>query len=121
MNTRGRPFRVLLTPGQRHESTVGPDLLCVARGKAFIADTGYDSNEFIRAVRARGMKAVIHPNPSRTWHLLKLDRRLYRKRFRVECFFHSLKRFRAIATRYDKTARHFLSFVHVACAFLCLN
>jgi transposase len=39
----------------------------------------------------------------------------------VEVFFHSLKRFRAIATRYDKTARNYLALVHVACARLWLE
>ena len=43
------------------------------------------------------------------------------RRFRVEVFFHSLKRFRAIATRYDKTARHYLALVHLACARLWLE
>jgi transposase len=42
------------------------------------------------------------------------------KRYRVECFFHSLKRFRAIATRFEKTARNFLALTHVVCAWLWL-
>ena len=36
-------------------------------------------------------------------------------------FFHHLKRFRAIATRYDKTARNYLSLIHLACATLWLE
>jgi len=36
----------------------------------------------------------------------------------VECFFHWLKRFRAIATRFEKTAQNFLALTHVACAAL---
>ncbi|HLK36257.1 MAG TPA: IS5/IS1182 family transposase, partial [Polyangiaceae bacterium] len=39
----------------------------------------------------------------------------------VEVFFHSLKRFRAIASRYEKTARNFLALVHLACARLWLE
>ena len=31
------------------------------------------------------------------------------------CFFHGLKRFRAVATRYEKTAQNYLALVHVAC------
>jgi transposase len=95
------------------------DLLDHARGKALIGDTGYDSNEFIVAVRQKGMKPVIHSKPER--HLKhRLVRKLYRQRYLVEMFFHSLKRFRAIATRYDKTARNFLALVQVACAWLWL-
>ena len=32
----------------------------------------------------------------------------------VERFINKIKRFRRVATRYDKTARNFLSFIHVA-------
>jgi len=32
------------------------DLLAHARGRALIGDTGYDSNAFLAAVRAKGMK-----------------------------------------------------------------
>jgi transposase len=96
------------------------ELLCHARGKALIGDTGYDSNEFIHAVRDRGMKPVIHSKPERTVKH-RLVRKLYRKRYLVEIFFHNLKRFRAIATRYEKTARNYLALVQIACARLWLD
>ena len=32
-----------------------------------------------------------------------------------------LKQYRAIATRYDKTARNFLAAIHLAAAIICLN
>jgi transposase len=46
---------------------------------------------------------------------------LYAKRYLVECFFHNLKRFRAIATRFEKTARNFLALTQIACAWLWLE
>jgi transposase len=98
---------------------VATELLDHARGKALIGDTGYDSNEFRQALRTREIKAVIHSKPERK-RALPLDRALYGKRYLVEVFFHSLKRFRAIATRYEKTARNYLALVHVACAWLWL-
>jgi transposase len=52
---------------------------------------------------------------------LPKDRKLYRLRYLVELFFHSLKRFRAIATRFEKTARNYLALIHVACANLWLG
>jgi transposase len=48
------------------------------------------------------------------------SRALFEKRFLVECFFHGLKRFRAIATRFQKTARNFLALTQVVCAWLWL-
>lgn len=92
-----------------------------ASGKALVADAGYDADRIIDAVRARGMKPVIAMNPTRKYNRRRKDRRLYRLRGNVECFFHDIKRFRAVASRYEKTARNFLAVVHVACLFLWLN
>ena len=93
------------------------EMLPHAQGAAFIADTAYDADRIVAAVRKRGMKPVIHCNPSRKT-VRRLNRKLYRLRYRIECCFHDLKRFRAIATRYDKTARNYLAFVQIACAWL---
>lgn len=96
------------------------ELLEHARGKAFIGDTGYDSNDFRKEIRKNRMKPVIHPKPERI-KKPRLDRALYGRRYLVECFFHNLKRFRAIATRYEKTARNYLALVQLACARLWLD
>jgi transposase len=96
------------------------ELLAHARGKALIADSGYDSNRFRQAVRDRGMKPVIGSKPERPRKLPK-NRELYGKRYLVEIFFHQLKRFRAVATRYEKTARNYLALVHLACARVWLE
>ena len=49
------------------------------------------------------------------------DRELYKARHLIENFFCKLKQFRAIATRYDKTARNFLAAIHLAAAIIWLN
>jgi transposase len=97
-----------------------PELLAHARGKALIGDTGYDSNEFLAAVRAKGMRPVIHSKPERK-KKHRLVRKLYEQRYLVEVFFHNLKRFRAVATRYEKSARNYLALVQLACVWLWLN
>jgi transposase len=96
------------------------ELLDFARGRALIGDTGYDSNDFRAEIRARGMKPVIHSKPERK-RALPLDRELYRRRYLVEVFFHNLKRFRALATRFDKTRRSYLAMVHIGCISLWIN
>lgn len=96
------------------------ELLANARGKALIADTGYDSDRFRQAIRDRKMRVVIGSKPQRPRKLPK-SRALYEKRYRVEIFFHSLKRFRAIATRFEKTARNYLALTQLACAWLWLD
>ena len=52
---------------------------------------------------------------------MPLDRELHRLRSRVERMNNKLKQFRAVATRYDKTAESFLAFVHLAAAHLWLR
>ena len=115
------PLHVALTQGQRHEMTVADELLAHAQGRAFIGDTGYDSDALARKIRRRGIKVVICCNPTRKRGRRRLDRKLYRLRYLVEVFFHHLKRFRAIATRYETTARTYLALVHLACAYRWLN
>lgn len=97
------------------------ELLEHAQGRAFIADTGYDSDDLAQKIRGRGMKVVICCNPSRKNNRRRLDRKLYHRRYRVECLFHDLKRFRAVASRYDKTARNYLAMVELACAWMWIN
>ena len=96
------------------------ELLDHAHGAAFIADTGYDSNELRAEIKMRGLKPVIHSKPERA-RALPLDRKLYKIRCLVEVCFHELKRFRAIGTRYDKTRTCFLALLHVACICLWLS
>jgi transposase len=108
---------VTLTPGHRHEMTKADELLEHAQGRALIGDTGYDSDDFARKIRRRGMKVVICCNPTRKKKRRRLDKKLYRRRYKVECSFHGLKRFRAVASRYDKTATNYLAMVEIACAW----
>lgn len=102
-----------------HEAIKAEELIDHAVGEAFLADTGYDSHRIRAAVAARGMQSVIHPRPERK-QPPELDRALYRHRYLVEVFFHHVKRFRGVATRYEKTATNYLALVHVACACLWL-
>jgi len=110
----------VITQGQRHEAVAAPELIEHARGNAFLGDTGYDSVTIRDAVKRRKMKSVIHSHPQRK-KPYRLNKKLYRSRYKVECFFHSLKRFRAVATRYEKTARNYLAVVSLACLTLWLS
>lgn len=120
VDTKGRPIHVTITQGQRHEMIAALELLDHAKGKALIGDTGYDSSAFRQAVRDKGMKPVIHSRPERK-KKHRLARALYRQRYLVECFFHTLKRFRAVATRYEKTSRNYLALLQLVCARIWLE
>lgn len=69
---------------------------------------------------AAGKSSVIPPKANRKI-ARDYDRHLYTARHLIENFFARLKQFRAIATRYDKTARNFLGVVHLAATAIWLN
>jgi transposase len=121
VDTSGKPIHLQITPGQQHESTVAESIIKEhARGKSFVADTGYDSNAIRRAVQRKRMKAVICPHPGRTKRP-RFDKRIYRIRYLVEVFFHHVKRFRALATRFEKTARNYLALLQLAATMVWLR
>ena len=65
-------------------------------------------------------KIVIPPKSNRKVKRL-YDKELYKARHLMENFYCKLKQYRAIATRYDKTARNFLGGIHLAAAVIWLN
>lgn len=86
-----------------------------------IADKGYDADaRVIEPLKNAGKAAVIPPRCNRR-HPRSYDRHLYKARHLIENFFCKLKQFRAIATRYDKTARNFLAAVQLASITFWLN
>ncbi len=86
-----------------------------------IADKGYDADARVLApLREAGKVAVIPPKRNRT-EQREYDRDLYAARHLIENFFWKLKQYRAIATRYDKTARNFLAAVYLAATVIWLN
>ena len=100
--------------------TQADELLLHSVGEAVVGDCGYDADWFRALIRFFGMKAVIGSKPERLRKLPK-DRELYKLRYLVERFFHSLKRYRRLATRYEKSARNYLALVHLACVRMWLN
>jgi transposase len=100
--------------------TQADELLMHAVGEACIADSGYDADWLRDLLKLLGMKAVIASKPERPRAFPK-DRQLYALRYLVERFFHGLKRFRRLATRYEKTARNYLALIHLACTRMWLN
>ena len=117
----GNPLRFLLTPGQVHDLVGADALLPQMAADVLIADKAFDADDrVIRLLASAGKSAVIPPRQNRTAPR-PFDQELYKTRHLIENFFCKLKQFRAIATRYDKTARNFLAAVHLAAATIWLN
>lgn len=85
-----------------------------------LADQGFDADDrVLNPLQQAGKIAVIPPKANRTVQR-EYDKDLYQARHLIENFFAKLKLFRAIATRYDKTARNFLAAIHLAAAVIWL-
>jgi transposase len=109
----GQPVRLVLSQGQEHDITKAPELLQDLRNAYVVADRAYDSNALRLQLRSQQCKPVIESQKGR-----KIKRRpnkaLYKTRHRVENFFQRVKRYRRVATRYEKLAKNYLSMVAFA-------
>lgn len=115
---RGKPVRVRLTAGQRHESTIAHDLLDDALHRLWPDAVAGDKASSTAAIRtrlqAREIEAVI-PKRENELGSHEDDPTAYRGRPIIERTFNRLKRFRRIATRYEKLAATYLAMVTLAC------
>ena len=115
----GNPLRVILSAGQIADIEQAAALIKDQPAKFIVADKGYDSDAFVEAISTQGCQPVIPPRSNRL-NPRSFDRHIYKNRNLIERLFCRIKQFRGIATRYDKLAKSFLSFVHLACAFVWL-
>lgn len=132
---------MVLTPGQRHDSTqLEPVLDAIrvprsnGRGRPrkrpdhLIGDKGYSYARCRRALRRRGIPHTIPERddqrarrahrPGRT---PAFDRDTYRRRNVVERAINRLKQYRTIATRYAKRAAHYRAMVVIASLMIWLG
>jgi transposase len=116
----GLPVTVVLSPGQAADVRQAEELMRGVPAEVVIGDKGYDSDALVEAIEARGAEAVIPPKKNRKVQR-EYDKERYKDRNLVERFFGKIKQYRRVATRYEKTARNFLAFVHVASIMVLLQ
>lgn len=112
----GNPLGFVLTGGQASDIGQAEQLIGDWPAKAVIGDKGYDADAFVKVVEERGMQVVIPPRAHRLQPRV-YDRQLSKERYRVECFFNKIKQYRRIFSRFEKTAKNFMAFLHFV-AFL---
>jgi len=137
----GRPLSVVLTPGQRHESTqLGAVLDAIrvprpgGRGRPrkrpdhLIADKGYSYATCRRLLRRRGIPHTIperrdqrRRRAAQRGRPLAFDAARYRRRNVVERCVNRLKQWRGVATRAEKRAVNYRAAVVAAALLLWLN
>lgn len=119
----GRAVALAVLPGHRSELKAAPGLLARARrlgriGRV-VCDRGYSSARWRGLIRQLGGEPVVpatrrHPS-------VAYDRAAYRRRSRVEQLWGRLKEYRAVATRYEKSAASYLGVLHIAAALDWIN
>ncbi|MBS0648001.1 MAG: IS5 family transposase [Verrucomicrobia bacterium] len=117
----GNPTNFALTARQEHDLEGADQLLEEMRQEIVIADKAYDAEERVITPLVRAGKTAVIPSKSNRKEPRDYDKELYKARHLIENFFAKLKQYRAIATRYDKTARIFLSAIYLAASVIWLN
>jgi transposase len=117
----GNPLAFFLTPGQAHDLEGADALLPEMKADMLLADKAFDADKrVIEPLLSAGKTLVIPPKSNRKIKRA-FDKEMYEARHLIENLYCKLKQFRAIATRYDKTARNFLAAIHLAAAVIWLN
>ena len=138
---KGRPLSIIVTAGQRHESTqleavldaIRVPRLAGAAGRPrkrpehLIADKGYSYPSCRRLLRGRGIRHTIPerrdqqvPRLRRPGMPPNFDITIYAKRNVVERCLNRLKQRRGIATRYEKRAVNYRAAVVIAALMIWL-
>lgn len=131
VDSEGLPLSVQLASGNVHDLPLAlPTLDSIRVGKRVrprlvLADKGYDSRRFRKALRERRIKANI---PERQYRKrrkrgrpARYDSELGKTRFTVERTNGWLKSFRRIHFRFDRTLVMFEAWVFLACIVICLR
>jgi transposase len=109
-----------VTAAQESDIAQAEELLADHTPEVVIADKGYDKKALVEEIESRGAQAVI-PTQKDRQEQRPIDPHLYRERNVGERFWHRVKQYRRVATRYEKKAVNFLAFVKVAAMMVMLR
>jgi len=116
----GNLVRFLLLPGQRHDSVGAEPILRDLDFAALLADKAFDNNRLRLNLDDRGAQAVI-PSKADRKQPIPCDFEMYKWRHLIENFFCTLKHFRRVATRYEKTDQSFAAMIYLAGVAIALR
>jgi transposase len=114
---KGRAVAFALAPGQAHEVPLAPDLIAELPEAPgwLVGDRGLSANALRELIWAIGSKPAIPPK--RNEAPVACHPWIYQNRNMVERLWARLKEWRAVATRYEKTARSYLGVLCLAATF----
>ena len=113
---RGRPIAFRLVPGQAHELPEAEPLLAVLprSPRWVVADRGYAAHRLREVVWDMGARPAIPTKSNEA--PVRCPAWIYNNRHQVENAWARLKEWRAIGTRYEKTAASFAGVLYFAAA-----
>ncbi len=113
-DSMGRAVTFTLAPGQAHDLPHAVPLLAHLPGVPLwvVGDRGYSSHAFREHIWNLGARPAIPTK--RNEAPVACPDWIYNNRNRVERLWARLKEWRAVATRYEKTAASFLGVLHLA-------
>jgi transposase len=116
----GNPLELRITGGERNDITQAEELIenWQEEDTKVIGDKGYDANKLIEKI---GESKAVIPSKRNRKKQRNYDKHLYKERHLIECFFHKLKQYRHVFSRFDKLARNFLSFLYFVCTLFWLK
>ncbi len=121
VDTNGLPIRLALTAGEAHDNRLAGKVLSrLKSGTMLLAARGYDADWIRDLATKKSAWANIPPRSNRNDPIC-FSPYLYRARNLVERFFNKIKQCRWVATRYDKLAANYLTFIQPASIRLWLR
>ena len=111
----GRAISFALAPGQAHELPLAQDLVDCLPDVPGVGDKGYASHAFRQFIWDQGARPAIPTKKNEA--PVACPGWIYNNRNRVERLWARLKEWRAVATRYEKTARSFMGVLCLAATF----
>ena len=99
-----------LTGGQAGDCPQALGLLVrhLRPGQAVLADRAYDA-DYVRGHIAQAQAVAVIPSKKNRLMPLEHDAEIYKERNQIERAINGLKRFRAVATRFDKRAANYFA------------
>ena len=114
VNARSQPIVIALSSGNEADITLADSRRTACYEiQPLLATKPMIAPPSRQTATANGVKTCIPGRANRTT-AVPFSAKLYRRRHRVENFFQKIKRYRRVATRYDKLGETFLGFICLA-------
>ncbi len=115
VDSGGLPVHFEISGGQVNDIVHAENLIAHSPlAGSVISDKGYDSEALREFIEKRGSRVYIPKKKNSNTGNIDMDWCLYQYRHLVENVFLKIKKYRAVATRYDKLARNYHSVIALA-------